>query len=346
MAGPDRRLVQTAVIGSAASGLGIVLPQGADELRRLRRRHPAYTYWCGTQLGGCGGKLADRLYADKVCHFAHAPNASCHRRANGTDSADHLFVKQDLARWARGGGIDARAVLRDLGSGPGDAVDFRVRAGRQRVRFQFRKLSHPEWSSACEELERDAASLDWVFGPGSAHPETVREMREAFGHVLRFRFETQGVARHVRIRAEEARRSTDWVPLDACAMTPEGLRVPGARRLTGTSRRPVAVEPPPVPSPAAPAPRPAAGADRRSGRRTSPLVRKVQRLVDEVNALAASADADVRTTAERLDREAASWVERYGRLTGPDFWSGKATKTAAQGDGLAGRLEKLARRLE
>ncbi|MEV5202340.1 competence protein CoiA family protein [Streptomyces sp. NPDC053720] len=346
MAGPDRRLVQTAVIGSAASGLGIVLPQGADELRRLRRRHPAYTYWCGTQLGGCGGKLADRLYADKVCHFAHAPNASCHRRANGTDSADHLFVKQDLARWARDGGIDARAVLRDLGSGPGDAVDFRVRAGRQRVRFQFRKLTHPEWSAACEELERDAASLDWVFGPGSAHPETVREMREAFGHVLRFRFETQGVARHVRIRAEEARRSTDWVPLDACAMTPEGLRVPGARRLTGTSRRPVAVEPPPVPSPAAPAPRPAAGADRRSGRRTSPLVRKVQRLVDEVNALAASADADVRTTAERLDREAASWVERYGRLTGPDFWSGKATKTTAQGDGLAGRLEKLARRLE
>ncbi|MFF1348533.1 hypothetical protein ACFVZJ_21560 [Streptomyces sp. NPDC058322] len=341
MSESDRRLVQTAVIGSASSGMGIVLPQEADELRRLRRRHPAYTYWCGTQLGGCGGKLSDRLYVDKVCHFAHAPNASCHRDANGADSADHLFVKQDLALWARGSGIDARAVLRDLGSGPGDAVDLRVRDSRQRVRFQFRRLSHPEWRSAREELARDAASLDWVFGPGSAHPETVAEMHAANGCVLRFRCETQGVARRIRIRAEEARRSTDWVPLDACVMTPEGLRVPGARGLRRASRRPV-VEASPVPPVAVPAPRPATGADRRSGRSTSPLVRKVQRLVDELNALAAPADADVRTKAERMDREAASWVERYGRLTGPDFWSGKATKVAGQGDELARRLEKLA----
>ncbi|MFE3149717.1 hypothetical protein ACFXJ6_24180 [Streptomyces sp. NPDC059218] len=341
MSESDRRLVQTAVVGSASSGLGIVLPQEADELRRLRRRYPAYTYWCGTQLGGCGGKLSDRLYVDKVCHFAHAPNASCHRSANGTDSADHLFVKQDLALWARGSGIDARAVLRDLGSGPGDAVDLRVRDSRQRVRFQFRRLPHPQWCSAREELARDAASLDWVFGPGSADPETLAEMYAANGWVLRFRCETQGVARRIRIRAEEARRSTDWVPLDACAMTPEGLRVPGARELRRAGRRP-AVEAPPVPPVAAPGPRPATGADRRSGRRTSPLVRKVQRLVDELNALAASADADVRTKAERMDREAASWIERYGRLTGPDFWSGKATKVAGQGDGLARRLEKLA----
>ncbi|MFG3528497.1 hypothetical protein ACGF8B_17355 [Streptomyces sp. NPDC047917] len=341
MSESDRRLVQTAVIGSASSGLGIVLPQEADELRRLRRRHPAYTYWCGTQLGGCGGKLSDRLYVDKVCHFAHAPNASCHRRANGADSADHLFVKQDLALWARGSGIDARAVLRDLGSGPGDAVDLRVRDSRQRVRFQFRRLSHPEWRSACEESARDAAGLDWVFGPGSAHPETVAEMYAANGWVLRFRCETQGVARRIRIRAEEARRSTDWVPLDACAMTPEGLRVPGMRGLGRASRRP-AVEASPVPPVAAPGPPPATGADRRPGRRTSPLVRKVQRLVDELNVLAAPADADVRTKAERMDREAASWIERYGRLTGPDFWSGKATKVAGQGDELARRLEKLA----
>ncbi|WP_405752375.1 competence protein CoiA [Streptomyces sp. NBC_00012] len=344
MAEPDRRLVQTAVIGNAASGLGIVLPQEAEELRRLRRRHPAYTYWCGTQLGGCGGKLSDRLYVDKVCHFAHAPHTSCHREANGANGADHLFIKQDLALWARRSGVGARAVLRDQGSGPGDAVDFRVRDSRQRVRFQFRRLTHPEWRSASEELERDAASLDWVFGPGSAHPETMEEMYGRTGHVLRFRFETQGVARSIRIRAEEGRSSTDWVPLDACAMTPEGLRVPGVERRPRASRRPV-VETAPEPSAVAPGPRSTAGPARRSGPRTSPLVRKVQRLVDELNALAASADADVRTKAERLDREAAGWIERYGRLTGPDYWSGKATKVAAQGDGLARRLEKLARSL-
>ncbi|WP_326764762.1 hypothetical protein OG978_09470 [Streptomyces sp. NBC_01591] len=380
MAESDRRLVQTAVIGSAASGLGIVLPQEPDELRRLRRRHPTYTYWCGTQLGGCGNRLSDRLYVDKVCHFAHAANASCHRKANGANSADHLFIKQDLARWARGSGADARAVLRDLGSGPGDAVDFRVRGSRQRVRFQFRRLTHPEWSSARDELERDAASLDWVFGPGSAHPETVAEMYGTFGHVLRFRFETQGVARRIRIRAEAARSSTDWVPLDACAMTPEGLRVPGVEGRRRTSRRPAvgtargssAGRPVPQPlrggtAPAqgsvapgaqasvapgrgssadAPDRRTAAGADRGSGPRTSPLVRKVQRLVEELNVLAAPAEADIRTKAERLDREAAAWVVRYGRLTSSDFWSGKATKVAAQGDSLAGRLEKLAQHLK
>jgi hypothetical protein len=370
MAESDRRLVQTAVIGSAASGMAIVLPQEADELRRLRRRHPTYSYWCGTQLGGCGNKLSDRLYVDKVCHFAHAPNASCHRRANGASSADHLFIKQDLARWARTGGVDGRAVLRDLGSGPGDAVDFRVRAGRQRVRFQFRRLTHPEWRSAREELERDAASLDWVFGPGSAHPETMAQMYGTVGHVLRFRFGTEGVERRIRIRAEAARSSTDWVPLDACEMTPEGLRVPGVERRRRTSRRPVAgaVQGPgvdrPVPLPpregtapaqasvapgrgsSADAPdRRAAGAGRRSGPRTSPLVRKVQRLVEELNVLAAPAEADIRTKAERLDREAAAWAVRYGRLTSPDYWSGKATKVAAQGDSLAVRLEKLAQHL-
>ncbi|MCX4733009.1 competence protein CoiA family protein [Streptomyces sp. NBC_01363] len=198
MAESDRRLVQTAVIGSAASGLGIVLPQEADELRRLRRRHPTYSYWCGTQLGGCGNKLSDRLYVDKVCHFAHAPNTSCRRKANGANSADHLFIKQDLARWARRSGVDARAVLRDLGTGPGDAVDFRVRETQSRL----------------------AASRS-----NSAHPETMAEMYGTFGHVLRFRFGTEGVERRIRIRAEGARSSTDWVPLDACAMTPEGLRV-------------------------------------------------------------------------------------------------------------------------
>ncbi|MFE7043580.1 hypothetical protein ACFU9X_30345 [Streptomyces atratus] len=372
MAESDRRLVQTAVIGSAASGMGIVLPQEADELRGLRRRHPTYTYWCGTQLGGCGNKLSDRLYVDKVCHFAHAPNASCHRKANGANSADHLFIKQDLALWARRSGVDARAVLRDLGSGPGDAVDFRVRDSRQRVRFQFRRLTHPEWRSAREELERDAASLDWVFGPGSAHPETMEEMYETFGYVLRFRFETQGVARRIRIRAEEARRSTDWVPLDACAMTPEGLRVPGVERRRRASPRPgvgtstgspvnlpvartlrggtAPAQASDVPgrgsSAVAPDPKSTTGADRRAGRRTSPLVRKVQRLVDEVNVLVAAADADVRTKAERMDREAAAWIERYGRLTSSDFWSGKATKVAGHGDALAGRLEKLSRQLK
>ncbi|CAL9365274.1 hypothetical protein [Streptomyces sp. enrichment culture] len=231
----DHRLVQTAVIGSSTSDRAIILPAEADELARWRRRHPHYAYWCGTLLGGCGNELSDRLYRDKVCHFAHRPHTSCHRTATGASSADHLFVKGDLTAWAGRHRLRARTSLRSLGTGPGDVVDFRTRESRQHVRFQFRRLAHAEWVRAREQLNRDSATLDWVFGPGTAHPETMEELYERQGYLLRFRCETQGAARRVRLRAEEPRRSTGWVPLDACVMTPEGLRLPGIRpgRRTG-----------------------------------------------------------------------------------------------------------------
>ncbi|MDH6438187.1 hypothetical protein M2158_006728 [Streptomyces sp. SAI-144] len=227
MNGSDGRLVQTAVIGSRDSGRAIILPTDADELTRWRRRHPAYTYWCGTQLGGCGNELSDRLYRDKVCHFAHRPHTSCHRTATGAASADHLFIKDDLAAWAGRNRLKGRATSRDLGSGPGDAVDFRVGAARQHVRFQFSRLAHAEWHQSRQRLSSESATLDWVFGPGTARPETMEELYDEYGYLLRFRFETHGAVRRIRLRAEDPRRSTDWVPLDACAMTPAGLRLPG-----------------------------------------------------------------------------------------------------------------------
>ncbi|WP_077796405.1 hypothetical protein [Streptomyces sp. JHA26] len=236
MSGPDSRLVQTAVIGSPNSGRAIILPTDADELLRWRRGHRTYSYWCGTQLGGCGNELSDRLYRDKVCHFAHRPHTSCHRTATGANSADHLFIKDDLAAWTGRLGIKGRATSRDLGSGPGDAVDFRTgNGGQQHVRFQFSKLSHAEWTSTRDRLTREAATLDWVFGPSTVPPETMEELCDEYGYLLRFRFETHGAARHIRLRAEDPRNSTEWVPLRACAMTPEGLRVPGAERRRRTS---------------------------------------------------------------------------------------------------------------
>ncbi|MFE4994618.1 hypothetical protein ACFRH4_25325 [Streptomyces mirabilis] len=236
--GSDSRLVQTAVIGDRNSGRAIILPTGADELARWRRRHPNYTYWCGTQLGGCGHELSDRLYRDKVCHFAHHPHTSCHRTATGANSADHLFIKDDLAAWAGGCKEKGQATSRNLGSGPGDAVDYRTGQAKQHVRFQFSRLPHTEWREARARLSRETSTLDWVFGPGSAHSETMEELCEEIGYLLRFRFETQGATRHISLRAEGTRHSTEWVPLAACAMTPDGLRVPGAvpRRLHSASR--------------------------------------------------------------------------------------------------------------
>ncbi|MGY4924899.1 hypothetical protein [Streptomyces sp. 900105755] len=228
MSGADGRLVHTAVIGGPKSGQAIILPTDADELVRWRRRHPNYTYWCGTQLGGCGNELSDRLYRDKVCHFAHRPHTSCHRTATGAASADHLFIRDDLAAWADRRKLTWQTVARNLGSGPGDAVDFSIgTARRQHVRFQFSRLEHTDWRRDRRRLSREAATLDWVFGPGAAHPETTQELYDDYGYVLRFRFETHGAVRHIRLRAEDSRHSTEWVPLDACTVTPEGLRLSG-----------------------------------------------------------------------------------------------------------------------
>ncbi|GKQ41539.1 competence protein CoiA [Streptomyces sp. A012304] len=244
----DTRLVQTAVIGSRDSTRAIVLPTDANALVRWRRRHPAYTYWCGIQLGGCGHELSDRLYRDKVCHFAHRPHTSCHRTATGADSADHLFIRDDLAAWAGRHRLKGRVTSHDLGSGPGGAVDFRLGEARQHVRFQFSRLPHEEWHGTRDRLVRESTTLDWVFGPGTAHPDTMEELYDEQGHLLRFRFETVGAVRRIRLRAEDPRRSTDWVPLDACAMTPDGLSVPGAPpRRAGTARaavRPTAASTP------------------------------------------------------------------------------------------------------
>ncbi|MBM7442776.1 hypothetical protein [Streptomyces sp. HB132] len=240
MNGSDGRLVQTAVIGSRNSGRAIILPADADELTSWRRRHPAYTYWCGTQLGGCGHELSDRLYRDKVCHFAHRPHTSCHRAVTGAADADHLFIKDDLAAWSGRNSLKARATSRNLGTGPGDAVDFRVGAGKQHVRFQFSRLAHAEWHQARRRLSDESATLDWVFGPGAAHPETMEELYDEYGYLLRFRFVTHGAVRRIRLRAQDPRRSTDWVSLDACALASTGLRVPGAESYRRSTTGPAA----------------------------------------------------------------------------------------------------------
>ncbi|MDX5567514.1 hypothetical protein PYK79_35330 [Streptomyces sp. ID05-04B] len=98
------------MIGGRNSGRAIILPTDADELTRWRRRHPAYTYWCGTQLGGCGNELSDHLYRDKVCHFAHRPHTSCHRTATGVRGKPHARGEEFLGE-----------VLRDA-TVPGDCA--------------------------------------------------------------------------------------------------------------------------------------------------------------------------------------------------------------------------------
>lgn len=232
----DHRLVQTAVIGHSKSDHPVILPMKASELEAWRRRHPRYTYWCGYELGGCGAKLTDRLYRDKVCHFAHvAGGPTCGRAATGESSADHLFIKRGLRRLLDKHGQRGDVRTRDLGSGPGGAVDLHLPAARRRLRFQLSPLDYRSWRTANLDLGGDVDEVDWFFG---ADGPLTEELLARNGHTLRFRLETRGGERRVYIgtRTHDG-PSVRWDPLEDCRIERTGLLTPSAEGVPPLVRR-------------------------------------------------------------------------------------------------------------
>lgn len=203
----DHRLVQTAVIGHKNSDHPVILPMDAWELDRWRKAHPGYSYWCGLQLGGCGGELSDRRYTTKVCHFAHHATApACHRVNNGESSADHLFIKQGVQRLLAERKTEGRVETRDLGTGPGDAVDVYLPDGLRRLRFQLGAVNYRAWRRADDELVADADGIDWIFASGG--PAT-QHILGRHGYCLRVRCETVGGG---AVSTSEPRRGTARSP--------------------------------------------------------------------------------------------------------------------------------------
>ncbi|SCE61463.1 hypothetical protein GA0115253_109485 [Streptomyces sp. Termitarium-T10T-6] len=234
--GHDHRLVQTGVIGHKDSDHPVILPMDAHELDLWRRAHPDYSYWCGTQLGGCGGELSDRRYTNKVCHFAHHPNAICHRTANGESSADHLFIKRGVQRLLNRQQVHGKVKTRDLGTGPGDAVDVHLPGARRKLRFQLSGLDYRAWRRAADDLaEEGVDELDWVFGPDTP---VTRELASRHGFCLRVRLETVGGERRVHIGAEAQDRTVEWTPLEDCELTSTGLITPRVESIRVSQPRP------------------------------------------------------------------------------------------------------------
>ncbi|MFD7689879.1 hypothetical protein [Streptomyces sp. NPDC059781] len=232
----DHRLVQTAVIGNSKSDHPVILPMGASELEAWRRRHPKYTYWCGYELGGCGGKLMDRLYHDKVCHFAHvAGGPTCGRAATGESSADHLFIKRGLRSLLDKYGQRGEVRTRDLGSGPGGAVDLYLPAARRWLRFQLSSLDYRSWRTANLDLGGDVDEVDWFFGTDGPLTEEILARN---GYTLRFRLETRGGERRVYIgtRTHDG-PSVRWDPLEDCRIEQAGLLTPSAEGVLPLGRR-------------------------------------------------------------------------------------------------------------
>ncbi|MEV0300785.1 hypothetical protein [Streptomyces prasinus] len=232
----DHRLVQTAVIGHKNSDHPVILPMDAWELDRWRGAHPGYSYWCGLQLGGCGGELSDRRYTTKVCHFAHHASAPvCHRKNNGESSADHLFIKRGVQRLLGRRKMKGRVDTRDLGTGPGDAVDVYLPDSRRRLRFQLSPVDYRSWRRADDELAADAEGIDWIF---SSEGPITQQFTGRHGYCLRVRCETVGGERRVHIGAEARDRMVSWTPLEDCTVTPSGIVTPDTEKIRLTRPRP------------------------------------------------------------------------------------------------------------
>ncbi|MGW3170978.1 hypothetical protein [Streptomyces sp. NPDC001153] len=232
----DHRLVQTAVIGHKNSDHPVILPMDAWELDRWRKAHPNYSYWCGLQLGGCGGELSDRRYTTKVCHFAHHPTAPvCRRRNNGESSADHLFIKRGVQSLLGKRRVRGQVHTRDLGTGPGDAVDVHLPDSRRRLRFQLSTVDYRAWRRADDELAADADDIDWIFASEGA---ITQQFLGRHGYCLRVRCETVGGERRVHIGAEARDRTVSWTPLEDCVLTPAGLVTPDTERIRLSHPRP------------------------------------------------------------------------------------------------------------
>ncbi|MER6230612.1 hypothetical protein ABT169_15875 [Streptomyces sp. NPDC001616] len=224
----DTRLVQTAVLGSRGSEQPVILPEESHNLDEFRRQFGTDRFWCGTLLGGCGEKLMTKRYENKVCHFSHYPaqdgsRSACHRSANGVDSADHLFIKMHVKEWLAQQGHAAQAELQSLGAGPGDAVDFWLRATEQHVRFELHPQDYRSWRRAADSLGVKEGHVEWVFGPEGP---ITRDMIARQGYALRVRCETEGTDRKVFIGTVTEKKLTDWAPLHLCRMTTEGIVTP------------------------------------------------------------------------------------------------------------------------
>ncbi|RNG21618.1 competence protein CoiA family protein, partial [Streptomyces botrytidirepellens] len=224
----DQRLVQTAVIGSTESEIPVVLPMQAGEVTAFRRAHATDSFWCGRWLGGCGGRLIIKTYQDRICHFAHLSEPGrgpCRRASLGMDSADHLYIKQQILAWLAGQSITARASIPQDAERPGAEVLFEPdRHGCLRVLLG---------AQAAPSTAADSTQL--VLGPHIPHNPYRLTVD---GYVLRIRCDTDGIGRRVMI-GTQTHEGTQWFGLDECRLAPWGLSTPAVeevRRLRGTVR--------------------------------------------------------------------------------------------------------------
>ncbi len=220
----DTRLVQTAVLDSPDSDEPVVCPEDAEELDVFLQEHRGRTWWCGTRLpGGCGRQLMMKRYTDRKCHFAHFGGADAdHRCARGKDSANHLFVKADLAAWLR---MQGAAAVFDYPEPVGSAV--RAVLGDGRVLLVHLDRGRPvRWD--------DEGVWEVVLGPGvPISPDVLAEL----GRVYRFRLDKKdNGALAVKAGLQTPEAGTHWFDLEELALGTAGLYRPDGSAPVAASR--------------------------------------------------------------------------------------------------------------
>lgn len=289
----DSRLVQTAVIGNEHSDVPVVLPAAAIELDAFRRRHRGDSFWCGLLLGGCGARLADKLYVDRQCHFQHYPagqhggEAVCRRRGVGESSADHLYVKGALQTSLAKHGRAARFSYPDP---IGSALDVSLDGGRQ-FRVHLDGRGRPAWDGGIP-----------IVGAGvPLEPGTLSRCR----YVYRVRVQSEGPDRRVWIGTESLAHPTEWVPLADCGWTADGFVTEAAQRIL----KELPAGPPPRTQPLPEAvTRLIRGLEsaQRSG-----TVERVRRLCEGSDSFLETLEPHARTQAQQALAEARTWLEGH-----------------------------------
>ncbi|WP_067181580.1 hypothetical protein [Microtetraspora niveoalba] len=238
----DTRRVQTAVLGSPTSDYPLSLPTDRKEAELYLKRYKGKRFYCGEHLGGCGWELMDKLYRDRVCHFAHHPDPKgiapqCERRYFGADSADHLYIHRGLTS-----GLGRSAVSQPfrgtMAEGQCTALLVNPARSRSAIKVQFVNLPSDAWTTEDEELRARLGRVDWMLGARAS--VTAKYLVDRDGYALRVRCEQEGTARVVKVGTETRDGDLEWCALNDCEISGQGIVTPLLRKRRRIAKPPAA----------------------------------------------------------------------------------------------------------
>ncbi|CND72706.1 Competence protein [Mycobacterium tuberculosis] len=251
----DPRKVQTAVLDGPMSLHPIAMPFDRPSAKLLRARYEQRGFYCGKWLGGCGRKLQTKIGEIRIPHFSHIAEGravvSCRRRSNDEKSADHLYIRRDIAAWARAQGRQVGNV-RLNGEVPGEGglcsgVTIPLRDGgvlEVSIRDGFGRHAKGLWDRRNRKLAGDRRQpIDWLFAEGLDVEHVYAEQ----GYAFMIKCDYVGMERSVKIGTKTRGRVTDWADLSECRLTNQGLWTPFLEEAKARHPRRRKMTPPPAP---------------------------------------------------------------------------------------------------